>query len=90
MDREIVKRVAHISHLNLTDDELEKYSVDLSEILDYFQLLDEAPGSESFGFNPITIEDVLREDVPECEIPSDELLKNMKTYDDYVRGPRLS
>jgi len=90
MDREIVERVAHIAHLDLTEEELEKYSMDLSEILEYFQLLDKAPESKEFGFNPVEIADILRDDVPDMEIPADVLLKKMKTYDDFVRGPRIS
>ena len=46
MDRETVERVARTAHIKLTEDELERYSRDLSEILNYFELLDEAPGSE--------------------------------------------
>jgi aspartyl-tRNA(Asn)/glutamyl-tRNA(Gln) amidotransferase subunit C len=90
MDRETVERVARIAHLRLTEEELDKYSSDLGEILGYFQMLDEAPGLENLGFNPVEIADVLREDEPSMEIPADELLRNMKTYDGYVRGPRLS
>lgn len=90
MDREIVERVARIAHLDLTDSELERYNVDLSEILSYFEMLDEAPGLENTGFNPVEIADALREDIPSMEIPAEECTKDMKTYDGYIRGPRLS
>ncbi|MGN1044841.1 MAG: aspartyl/glutamyl-tRNA amidotransferase subunit C [Candidatus Methanomethylophilaceae archaeon] len=90
MDREIVERVARIAHLDLTEEELEKYGGDLSEILEYFQMLDEIPGDDAVGFNPIEVADVLREDVPSVEIDPDELLRDMRTYERYVRGPRLS
>ncbi|MFA6710572.1 MAG: Asp-tRNA(Asn)/Glu-tRNA(Gln) amidotransferase subunit GatC [Candidatus Methanomethylophilaceae archaeon] len=90
MDREIVERVAHIAHLDLTEEELERYSKDLSEILEYFQMLDIAPESEEFGFDPVEVADVLRDDIPDMEIPADALLSQMKTYNDFVRGPRIS
>ena len=90
MDKEIVERVARIAHLILTDDELEKYSSDLGEILEYFEMLDEAPGLENRGFNPVEIPDALRDDEPSMDIPAEDCLKDMKTYDGYVRGPRLS
>jgi aspartyl-tRNA(Asn)/glutamyl-tRNA(Gln) amidotransferase subunit C len=89
MDKETVGRVARIAHLNLTEEELERYSKDLEEILDYFQLLDEAPGEDSQGFNPVEVADVLREDIPSQEIPTQELMKKMKVYDGYVRGPLI-
>ncbi len=90
MDREIVERVAHIAHLDLTEEELDKYNVDLAEILEYFELLDEAPGIENKGFNPVEIADALRDDVPEMEISAEECTKDMKTYDGYIRGPKLA
>ncbi len=90
MDREIVERVARIAHLDLTEEELNKYSVDLGEILEYFEMLDEAPGMENIGFNPVEIADAFREDEPNMEIPAEECTKGMKTYDGYIRGPRLA
>ncbi len=90
MDRETVERVARTAHIRLTEDELERYSRDLGEILTYFELLDEAPGCDSYGLNPVEIADVLRDDEPSMEIDSDILLRDMDTYEGYVRGPRLS
>ncbi len=90
MDREIVEKVARIAHLNLTEEELNKYSVDLGEIMEYFEKLDEAPGIENIGFNPVEIADAFREDEPIMEIPAEECTKDMKTYDGYIRGPRLA
>lgn len=89
MDRETVERVARTAHIALTEEELERYSKDLSDILDYFKILDESPEEEGVGVDPIEIADVLREDEPEMFIDPFELLKDMKTYDNYVRGPRL-
>ena len=53
-------------------------------------MLDEAPGLENRGFNPVEIPDALRDDEPSMDIPAEDCLKDMKTYDGYVRGPRLS
>ncbi len=90
MDRETVEKVARTAHIRLTEDEIQRYESDLAEILTYFKLLDEAPGSEKRGINPVEIADVLRNDEPRMDIDSDVLLKGMDTYDRYVRGPRLS
>ena len=89
MDREVVSRVAKTAHIKLTDDELERYSKDLADIRDYFKVLDEAPDHEGIGVNPIEVSDVLREDVPGQDIDPAELLKDMKTYEGYIRGPKL-
>jgi len=89
MDKETVKRVAKAAHLALSDDELELYSKDLSEILNYFNILDEISGEEGYMVDPVEIANILREDVPGIYIDPYELLKTMKTYENYVRGPRL-
>lgn len=90
MDKATVERVARAAHIKLTDEELERYSNDLNDILSYFELLDEAPGCESYGLNPIEVADVMRDDEPISQYDPDALLQNMNTYERYVRGPRLS
>ncbi|MBQ4411749.1 MAG: Asp-tRNA(Asn)/Glu-tRNA(Gln) amidotransferase GatCAB subunit C [Candidatus Methanomethylophilus sp.] len=89
MDKDIVARVAKAAHIRLTDEELEKYSKDLGDILEYFAILDEAPNHEGNGINPIEVADVLRDDVPEEKFESEKLLADMKTYENYIRGPKL-
>jgi len=90
MDLEVVKRVARIARLELTDQELEEFSDDLEEILDYLSVLDEAPSCECAGFNPIPVEDILRDDEPSLDMDSADLRELMDTYQDWVRGPRLA
>ena len=89
MDKDIVARVAKAAHIRLTDEELEKYSKDLGDIPEYFAILDEAPNHEGNGINPIEVADVLRDDVPEEKFESEKLLADMKTYENYIRGPKL-
>lgn len=89
MDRETVVRVAKVARLVLTEEELESFHADLEKVLDYLSVLDEAPDSESFNFNPIPVEDVLRDDVPVQEHDPAALLRDMRTYQDYIRGPLL-
>ena len=89
MDKDIMARVEKAAHIRLTDEELEKYSKDLGDILEYFAILDEAPNHEGNGINPIEVADVLRDDVPEEKFESEKLLADMKTYENYIRGPKL-
>lgn len=89
MDREVVERVAKISRINLTEQELDEFVKDLDDILQYFELLDSAPSVDGYSFNPIDITDVLRDDVPRSDIDPVALLKDMRTYEGYVRGPRI-
>jgi len=90
MERSIVERIAKVARIDLSEKEIDEFKNDLEDILEYFEMLDNAPSEGSFGFNPVEIADVLREDVPSQEIEPKELLKGMRTYDGYIRGPRLS
>ena len=90
MDVKTVRDVAKFAHIALTDEEAEIYCKDLGDILSYFELLYEVPECNERGVNPILVEDIVREDVPKVEYDADELLKDMDTYERYVRGPRLS
>ncbi len=90
MDVKTVRDVAKFAHIALTDEEAERYCKDLGDILSYFELLNEAPECDERGVNPILVEDVTRDDEPEKIYDADQLLKDMDTYDRYVRGPRLS
>ncbi|MBQ7621286.1 MAG: Asp-tRNA(Asn)/Glu-tRNA(Gln) amidotransferase GatCAB subunit C, partial [Candidatus Methanomethylophilaceae archaeon] len=82
--------VAKFAHIALTDEEAERYCKDLGDILSYFELLNEAPECDERGVNPILVEDITREDVPKVEYDAEFLLRDMDTYERYVRGPRLS
>jgi aspartyl-tRNA(Asn)/glutamyl-tRNA(Gln) amidotransferase subunit C len=90
MDIEKVKRVAKVARLELTDEELKKFAQDLEDILNNFSVLDEAPGLTEYDFNPIPVNDVLREDQVGQEFDPALLRAMMDTYEDYVRGPKLS
>jgi len=89
MERKDLEGVAKNAHIALTEKEVERYLEDLTETLDRFEILDEAPEEEGYGVNPTDVADVLRDDVPSISIDPAEILKDMRTYDNYVRGPRL-
>lgn len=89
MNREIVEKTARVAHIALTDEELDRYSADLDEIFKCLDIIIDAPEIENRGFNPVEIANVLREDVPSMEIPSEDCLKDMKIYDGYIKGPRI-
>jgi aspartyl-tRNA(Asn)/glutamyl-tRNA(Gln) amidotransferase subunit C len=90
VDRATVQRVAKVARLRLSEEELERYAQDLEEILNSFDVLDQAPSRDSFSFNPVPIDDVMREDEVGCDIDPEKLIGPMDTYDGYVRGPKLS
>ena len=89
MDRKVIGRIADAAHISLTEDEIGRYGNDLDEILGLFRILDEAPDGDGIGMNPVEVADMMRDDVPCAFEDPYELTKDMRTYDGYVRGPRL-
>jgi len=90
MDVETVRKVARVARLKLAPDEEKEFARDLEEVLAYFSLLDEAPQVDTHDFNPVRVADVLREDEPARDVNAEKLRDSMDTYQDMVRGPRLS
>ncbi|HIJ00087.1 MAG: aspartyl-tRNA(Asn)/glutamyl-tRNA(Gln) amidotransferase subunit [Candidatus Methanomethylophilaceae archaeon] len=90
MDTKTVKKVAMLARLEFSDEEVERLAIELETILNHFGLLDEVEGLEDYSLNPIEVIDILREDMAHIDIPVEELMKDMDTYEGYVRGPRLS
>ena len=90
MDIDQVKRVAKVARLELTEDELKRFAQDLEDILNNFSVLDEAPDLTEYDFNPVPVNDVLREDQAGQDFDPARLRAMMDTYEDYVRGPKLS
>jgi aspartyl-tRNA(Asn)/glutamyl-tRNA(Gln) amidotransferase subunit C len=89
MDREPAKKAAKAAHLALSEEELDRYCMELGEIIENFKALGEVPNEGPYSLNPIEVADILRDDVAGIFVDPYELLKDMKTYENYVRGPRL-
>jgi aspartyl-tRNA(Asn)/glutamyl-tRNA(Gln) amidotransferase subunit C len=86
-----VRRIAQLARLQLTDAECDRMAVDLSAILDYMTLLDQADttGVEPTA-HPLSATNVLRDDVPRESISSDVALANAPAKDaPYFKVPRV-
>jgi aspartyl-tRNA(Asn)/glutamyl-tRNA(Gln) amidotransferase subunit C len=72
-----VKHIADLSRLKLTDEEMEKYCLQLSVILDYVAQLQEVDtGKILIDEEKLPQLSVLREDTPEDSLSVDDVLKN--------------
>ncbi|MDR1690424.1 MAG: Asp-tRNA(Asn)/Glu-tRNA(Gln) amidotransferase GatCAB subunit C [Candidatus Methanoplasma sp.] len=89
MNKETLTRVAKNAHLAFSEEDVERYCVSLGEMINQLNILDEVPKEEAYVVNPVEIADILRDDVSGIFMDPYELLKGMKTYENYVRGPRL-
>ena len=72
-----VKKVASLSRLTLTDEELHRYAGQLSSVLEYVSQLSELDVQDVEPMAHATdITNVLREDLPEYGLKTDEALNN--------------
>jgi aspartyl-tRNA(Asn)/glutamyl-tRNA(Gln) amidotransferase subunit C len=91
LDREQVRKVAHLARLDITDTEAEQLTTQLSQILDYFEQLNELdttdvpPTTRAIEFSNITRLDQLQ------PFPYKEELRQQapERDDDYFRVPKI-
>jgi aspartyl-tRNA(Asn)/glutamyl-tRNA(Gln) amidotransferase subunit C len=87
VDAEEVERVAELARVDLADDEVDAFSAQFAEILEYFEALDEVPEVESDA----DLVNVMRPDEVEASLDQDEALANAaETEDGFFKGPRVS
>ena len=91
VDRKLLLDVAANCRLNLTEAEIEKFLPQLEEVLRSFSKLDELDVSkEEPAFQPISIEDVLREDrAGKCLSQEEALSNTIHKKDGFFKGPRV-
>lgn len=74
---EEVKHIAKLAKLNLNEDEVEKYAIDLGEIAEFVEKLNEV---DVTGVNPtahaVNKENVFRKDELKDSYPRENILKN--------------
>ncbi|MDD4353266.1 MAG: Asp-tRNA(Asn)/Glu-tRNA(Gln) amidotransferase subunit GatC [Candidatus Nanoarchaeia archaeon] len=91
IDKETVKHVAKIARINLTEEEIDKFSRQLNDIVEDFKILDELDVENvAPSFHPIRTENVLREDeVKEC-LKREEIFKiACHKEGDYFKAPKI-
>ena len=87
VDAEEVERVAELARVDLADDEVDAFSAQFAEILEYFEALDEVPEVESDA----DLVNVMRPDEVEESLDQEEALANAaETEDGFFKGPRVS
>ena len=92
IDHLIVKKVAEIARLNLSDQEIKKFSSDLTNILEAFKELEKVKlDGVNPTFQPIEIKDIIREDKIEKCFDEKIALENVKENkeDGYFKGPKV-
>lgn len=90
--KEDVKHVAKLARLELTEEEIEKYSTQLGSILEYVQQMNEV---DTTGIEPmphaIPVTNVMRDDVVKYEQTKEELMKNAPYEENgFFRVPKIN
>lgn len=90
--KETIDHISKLALLDLSDEEKEKLSKELGDILNYFKKLDDLDTS---NIEPTThpidgLKNVFREDEPWESLSNEEALKNAKhKKDGYIKAPRI-
>jgi aspartyl-tRNA(Asn)/glutamyl-tRNA(Gln) amidotransferase subunit C len=75
--RDEVRHVAMLFRMALSDEEIAKFQQQLSQIIDYFQVLQQV---DTEGVpptsHPVSLENVMRSDEPRPSYPSEDILAN--------------
>ena len=90
VDKELIKRVAENSRLNLTEYEISEFLPQLKEVLENFELIQKAPTKDlEPSFQPLEIKNITREDKIEKTLSQEDALRNTKhKQNGYFKGPR--
>ena len=84
---EEVRHVADLARVGLDDEEVERFTEQFADILDYFETLEEVPEIE----RETDLVNVMRDDeVRECLSQEEALANAPETEDGYFKGPNVS
>jgi len=91
LSREDVLKLARLSRLKLSEDEIAKYQTELSAILDYVEQLDSVDVSGLKPTYQVTgLTNVFREDEVTAQIEKAELMKNIPSSEgDHIKVNRM-
>ncbi len=89
--KELILHIAELSHLKLKEDEIEKFQIELNQILEYVDNLNEIDTSSIEPLShPLPIVNVFREDRVEKSITREEALKNApEATDEFFKVPKV-
>lgn len=83
LDKEQIKHIASLARLGLSNDDIEMFSTQLSEVLDNFDILKQI---DTTNVQPaaqiISIQNVFRDDKVKKSVPQNEILDNAPMKED--------
>ncbi len=91
VDNKLIKHVASVARLNLTDAEIKEFLPQLKEILSAFSKIKQAnTDNVKPSYHVVDIKNALREDIPGKCLDNETALANTKhKKDGYFMGPKV-
>jgi aspartyl-tRNA(Asn)/glutamyl-tRNA(Gln) amidotransferase subunit C len=87
VDDEEVRHVASLARVDLDEEEVERFTEQFGDILEYFEALDEVPEVD----REAELANVMRPDEVREGLSQEEALRNApETEDGYFKGPKVS
>ncbi|MFP9192075.1 Asp-tRNA(Asn)/Glu-tRNA(Gln) amidotransferase subunit GatC [Natronosalvus vescus] len=84
---EAVRHVGALARVDLTDEEVDRFTEQFADILAYFETLDDVPDVDTEA----ELTNVMRPDEVRSGLETDEALQNAPGHeDDYFTGPNVS
>ncbi|WP_254767857.1 Asp-tRNA(Asn)/Glu-tRNA(Gln) amidotransferase subunit GatC [Salinilacihabitans rarus] len=84
---EDVRHVAALARVDLDDEEIDRFTGQFADILEYFETLDEVPAVD----READLANVMRPDEERARLDAEEALRNApETEDGYFKGPNVS
>lgn len=90
LDKTLVKEIAKIARLELTEEELKKIEKDMNDVLEAFSKISEVNTDKvEMSVQPVKIKNALREDKKEkCLTQEEALSLTRNKKDNYFTGPK--
>jgi aspartyl-tRNA(Asn)/glutamyl-tRNA(Gln) amidotransferase subunit C len=90
VDKELIKSVASVARLNLTNEEIGRFIPELKEVIGAFSKLEEVNVNNIHpSFQPVEIKNVMRDDEVKEPLTQEKALENTEhKKDNYFKGPR--
>jgi aspartyl-tRNA(Asn)/glutamyl-tRNA(Gln) amidotransferase subunit C len=87
VDEEEVRHVASLARVDLDEEEVDRFTEQFADILEYFEALDDVPEVE----REAELANVMRPDEVREGLTQEEALRNApETEDGYFKGPKVS
>ena len=91
IDKALIKHVAQVARLNLTEKEIREFLPQLKEILGAFSKIKKVDTKKvKPSYHVVELKNALREDIPKKCLDNETALKNTKhKKDGYFMGPKI-